>query len=132
LSENPNITFKIIQRFSDYPWDWEGLSINPNITFEIMQRFPYKPWDWSILSYNPNITLEIVQQNPDFVWDWRQLSNNMFNFSKKQKAKKCKLLYMKFKSIQMFKEIFNEVTYRPGNQGYYKALNSFNSKVQIK
>ena len=35
------------------PWNWKGISNNPNITWKIIQDTPDKPWDWSCFSYNP-------------------------------------------------------------------------------
>jgi hypothetical protein len=76
LSQNPNITWEIVQTNPDIPWKWYRLSRNPNITWEIVKENPDKPWDWSGLSLNPNITWEIVQANPDKPWSWDGLSLN--------------------------------------------------------
>ena len=46
------------------------LSENPNITWEIIQANPDKEWNWYLLSGNPNITWDIVEANPDNPWDW--------------------------------------------------------------
>jgi hypothetical protein len=43
LSNNPNITWGIVQANPDKPLDWHGLSINPNITFECdKKKYKYK------------------------------------------------------------------------------------------
>ena len=64
LSENPNITWDIVQKNPQIPWDWYWLSTNPNITWDIVQANPDKKWSWIGLSRNPNITWKIVQANP--------------------------------------------------------------------
>ena len=30
----------------DKPWNWNSLSENPSITWEIVEANPDKPWDW--------------------------------------------------------------------------------------
>ena len=80
LSENPNITWGIVQANPDKQWDYEWLSAkNPNITWGIVQANPDKPWSYYWLSENPNITWDIVQANPDKPWDCVMLSRNKFN-----------------------------------------------------
>ena len=61
---------------SSIPWDWGVLSSNTNITWDIVQAFSDKPWDWNKLSGNPSITWDIVQANPDKRWRWSSLSQN--------------------------------------------------------
>ena len=55
-----------------YRW----LSDNPNITWDIVQNNPDKPWDYRWLSNNPNITWDIVEANPDKPWNYKMLSQN--------------------------------------------------------
>ena len=76
LSENPNITWEIVQANPDKPWNYNQLSINPNVTWEIVQANPDEPWDYNWLSSNPNITWEIVQANLDKPWRYDYLSEN--------------------------------------------------------
>lgn len=76
LSENPNITWKIVQVNPDIDWHYDYLSLNPNITWEIVQANPDKNWDYEFLSENPNITWEIVQENPGKNWNYSRLSKN--------------------------------------------------------
>ena len=59
-----NDLVKLLDLQKDKPWDYEYLSENPNITWEIVQQNPDKPWDWSDISRNPNITSDIVINNP--------------------------------------------------------------------
>ena len=82
LSENPNITWDIVQAHPGKPWDYSMLSGNPSITWEVVQSTLGRPeidWDYSELSANPNITWDIVQANPDppgGKWDYQYLSKN--------------------------------------------------------
>jgi len=78
LSQNPNITWKIIKENPDKKWNWYGISLNPNITWEIIKANPDKPWHWGCISYNQNITWEIIEANPDKEWYWWELSWNKF------------------------------------------------------
>ena len=62
LSNNPNITFDIVEKHIDKPWDWQMLSNNPNITFDIIEKHIDKPWDWCDLSNNQNITFDFIKK----------------------------------------------------------------------
>ena len=44
--------FSYIQENSDKPWDYERLSENPNITWDIVEANPDKPWSYEYLSNN--------------------------------------------------------------------------------
>ena len=66
--------FKIILNNPDEYWNWNFISQNPNITWNIIQANLDKPWNWDRLSENPNITWEIVRDNPDKPWVWAYLS----------------------------------------------------------
>ena len=59
--------FQFILDNPDKPWNWYGISQNPNITWEIIQENPDKPWEWGLngISRNSNITCDIIQANPD-------------------------------------------------------------------
>lgn len=74
LSENPNITWKIVQVNPDIDWHYDYLSLNPNITWEIVQANPDKNWNYSLLSKNPNITWEIITNNLDKPWEFETLN----------------------------------------------------------
>ena len=82
LSRNPNITFDIVEKYIDKPWNWTELSINPNITFDIIEKYSDKPWDlWCGLSMNPNITIDIVEKYRDKGWSWYDLSLSLIHIS---------------------------------------------------
>ena len=70
ISQNPNITMEIIEKYPDKPWNWICISYNPNMTMEIIERYPNKPWNWQNISQNPNITMEMIEKYPDKPWNW--------------------------------------------------------------
>jgi len=76
LSKNPKISWDMIQKHIDKPWDWHELSASFKITWGIIQLNTDKPWDWSNLSRNPNITWDIIQSNPDKNWNYEMVSTN--------------------------------------------------------
>jgi hypothetical protein len=76
LSQNPNITWDIIQAHPDLPWNWENISWNPNITWDIIEQNPDKDWDWMGITINETITLEIIEQNLDKPWNWGRMLDN--------------------------------------------------------
>ena len=68
--------FKFILDTPDKPWKWFwGLSQNPNITWDIIQAHPDKNWYWAHICYkhNPNITWKFIQDHPDKDWDWCEI-----------------------------------------------------------
>ena len=68
----------------------EYISQNPNITWEIVQNNPDKPWKYSMLSQNPNITWKIVRNNSDKSWSYYFLSQNEMKTDKENYInKKC-------------------------------------------
>ena len=90
LSHNPNITSDIVEKHINKPWDWQMLSNNPNITSDIVEEHNDKPWNWYDLSRHPNITFHIIEKHIDKHWDWCVLSLNpniTFDFIKKYKHK---------------------------------------------
>ena len=79
ISDNPNITIEIVEKYPDKDWDWWGISENPNITMEFVEKYLDKPWSWEYMSRNPNITMEFVEKFQDKPWNWRYMSNHMSN-----------------------------------------------------
>jgi hypothetical protein len=71
------------------------LSQNPNITYEIIQQNPDKGWNYNYLSRNSNITYKIIQQNPDGPWNYCYLSTNTFNGRIYNWSKKLHKFYSK-------------------------------------
>lgn len=60
---------------------WYFISENPHITWEIIENNPEINWDWQGISRNPNITLEIINDNPDKDWNWNLISQNKFEYT---------------------------------------------------
>lgn len=60
ISRHKLITWKHIELFPTFPWDWRSVSMNPNVTWDVICNNPNANWDWTHVSKNPNITLEIV------------------------------------------------------------------------
>ena len=77
ISENPNITMDIIEKYPDKPWDWARISLNPSITMDIIEKYPDKPWNWKWISLNPSITMDIIEKHIDKI-DFESLSLNNF------------------------------------------------------
>ena len=63
--------------------EFDYLSNNPIVTWNIIQANPDKDWDWNGISRNSNITWDIIQANPDKNWDWYSISCNKFTLEKK-------------------------------------------------
>tara|TARA_B100001123_G_C15258013_1_gene1005456 strand:+ start:190 stop:1371 length:1182 start_codon:yes stop_codon:yes gene_type:complete len=94
LSQNPNITPKIIQNSLDLHlpvhWDYPYLSSNQNITLPFIKKYIDKPWDWNYISCNSSISLHDIEMNPQLPWNWQYISLNpniTFNFIKRHKDK---------------------------------------------
>ena len=65
LSHNPNLSWDIVQKYIDAPWDWCRLSSHKNMTLDILQSTStnhYK-WDPTGLIDNPNMTWEFIENN---------------------------------------------------------------------
>jgi hypothetical protein len=74
LSNHKNLTFDIIKKFHNLPWEWRNLSRNPCITIDIIRNNPDKKWDWYNMSSNPNMTFEFIKDNLDKAWNWIHIS----------------------------------------------------------
>jgi hypothetical protein len=65
-------------------WNWSGISLNPNITWDIIQKYSNEErtgikglkWDKRALSSHPNITWSIISSNLDWGWDWKRVNIN--------------------------------------------------------
>ena len=77
ISKNPNISIEFIETYTDKPWCWKyGVSDNPNLTMDFIEKFIDKQWDWVEISENLNITMEFIEAYPDKDWDWYSISRN--------------------------------------------------------
>ena len=102
ISKNPNITMKFIERFIWKPWDLCWISQNPNITMDIIEKYPNKEWDWISISFNPNITIEFIEKNLDKPWNWSYISRNPFNYEKELFIEKRMKEYLAAYKIQQY------------------------------
>ena len=110
ISEHPHITWDIIQKNLDKPWNWWSLSCNPNITWKIIEQNLEKPWNWSRLCRNPNITWKIVEQNPEKPWNWSSLSRNSNFLCSEEDILEY---YIKYKAASRIQKVFRESNYNP-------------------
>ena len=105
--------FKFINKYSDKSWDWYWLSENPNITWDIVEANPNitmdiveanldKPWSWRRLSSNPNITWDIIEANLDKYMSWSYLSRN--KFAKEKEIFELRVKHQKFVQKHLFEE----------------------------
>ncbi len=100
-------------------WNYLMLSQNPNITWEIVQANPDKPWNYNYLSANPNITWEIVEANPNKHWDYETLSCNKMD---KQKENYIRKRFQEwFKRSELKEELIANV-WHPKNFWKFKYL----------
>jgi hypothetical protein len=134
LSNSPNTTMEIIQKYPDKPWNWNFISYNPNTTIEFIEKYQEKPLNWWNISRNPNITMEIIDKYPDKPWDWNFISYNpntniefiekypdkpwkRFGIIKHTFAKEKELFYQKYYRIYMatfrLQEYFNRMYDNP-------------------
>jgi hypothetical protein len=72
LSENPNFGWDFYRKYEDdfWSWDYAYMSQNPNITGKIVRANPDKKWEYMWLSTNPSITWEDVLLEPYKPWDY--------------------------------------------------------------
>ena len=83
VSCNPGITMQDIINHPEYPWDWEeSICDNPNLTIQFIKQFPSKEWNWSLISSNPNITMQDIIKNPEYPWSWDNIFTNKFILDK--------------------------------------------------
>jgi hypothetical protein len=96
ISENPNITWNIIEKNKNKPWDWDCVSENPNITWDIVSD-NIELFNPAIISRHPNITMDIINDYPKYNWNWNEIllnknitlefvHDNIIKFKKNNKA----------------------------------------------
>lgn len=92
ISSNPNITWDIISKNIDKPWDWYDIKNNPNITWDVIRDNPkelHKLWNFdslytkssitskglidlnNLISYDSNLPnfWKQISRKPDLTWD---------------------------------------------------------------
>jgi hypothetical protein len=55
--------WKIIEKYSYYPWDWNDVSMNPDITMNIIESHPEKPSGAGTPSADTN-------NGNEYPWNW--------------------------------------------------------------
>lgn len=86
-----NITWDMVQKYPEAPWDWFIMTANPNITWDIIVENPDKPWVIGHFSANPNLTTQIIDENPDVEWDYYSISANPMTLQRKMILEKVLL-----------------------------------------
>ena len=119
MSQNPNLTLKMISKNMDKLWDWFWISCNPVITMEMIKDNPKYPWCWFGLSRNPNLTIEMVLNNLDKRWGWNELGGHMFEKDKER--------FMLIKEHQQFvqehlHDELLEIAFRPSRVMQYLEM----------
>lgn len=76
LSKNPNLTWEIVQKYTNCPWDWVSLSKNPGITIDDIASHSNKPWNWITVSIYRG-KCEDIQKYPDLPWRWDCIYRNL-------------------------------------------------------
>ena len=65
---------KLLLKYPDKPWNWTSVSQNPNVTMKIVLANLDKLWDWYKLSCNQSITMKDIVSHPEIPWDWSGVS----------------------------------------------------------
>ena len=85
ISKHPNVKWEHIKSTINGPqcfgWFWNNVTENPNITFDIVNNNLHYPWNISYLINNKNITMDIIKSNPEIEWNFNQITfnTNLFN-----------------------------------------------------
>jgi hypothetical protein len=75
IYRNPELNMKFFEKHLERV-NWDLLSENPNLTFDIVEKYPDKYWNWCKLSMHKNLTDSIVKKNISFPWVWHAMSIN--------------------------------------------------------
>jgi hypothetical protein len=49
---------------------WKSLSQNPQLDFNFVKKYSDKPWDWSFLSNHTNLSINFILKNINLPWNW--------------------------------------------------------------
>ena len=74
ISRHKSVTWEIINKFSNYPWNPKGVSENSNISWDIILKIVLIRGTGLI--QNTTITPEIIENNMSHNWNWSMLSHN--------------------------------------------------------
>jgi len=75
MSSNPNVTWQLIEEYSDKPWNYEKLLQFLPITKQVLDRPEFIQYSYSI-SANPTLTLELIDLYYTYKWNWTMISIN--------------------------------------------------------
>lgn len=75
ISQNPNLTWEIVEQNPHLHWDMHSLTEHPMVTIDIFEQFEYKYYQ--TFSHNPNITMDYVLNQIELDWDWYAISKNV-------------------------------------------------------
>ncbi len=76
ISLNENITWEIVSKNINKPWNFKNLSLNKNINIDIINSNPQLDWSIKNLSLNENINITDIENNPTLDWCYQRLSSN--------------------------------------------------------
>ena len=135
LYENPSLTWDVVDKYSELPWNFDYLSgvksitwdivcknkekdwnfyimdNNPSVTYQIfLENKDQYNWDYQGYSTNPNLSFKIITDNDDKEWDYKELSKNPMDLEKENFIRKCfQEDFMKEESIaeELAKNIFH-------------------------
>jgi hypothetical protein len=70
LSKNENINERTIYLTRNEKWNWFDLSNNPAISFELVEKTQDKDWCYCSLTKNISITNEDIINHDTLPWNW--------------------------------------------------------------
>lgn len=88
ISSNPNVTLRTIEKYPDYPWDYDYLSENPNMTFQYIlnsislhldaskRHEMCDKWNWEKISKADYLDLQEVINHPELPWNYNSMSEH--------------------------------------------------------
>ena len=71
---------------------------------DIIEKYSDKPWSWTGISHNPNITMEFIEKHIDTL-SLKSLSENKFTFENNRMKKKE--AYMLLEKEHSFHKLMN-------------------------
>ena len=100
FGEHTTVREKVENKYTG-KWCFSGLTENPNITFDIIESNPDLPWDMSWFSYNPNLDNDSMKYIDKY--DFGNISHNKFLYHdtvhKREKSKDIKCRHLYFQNI---------------------------------
>ena len=93
--------------------NWSWISQNPNITMEIIEKYKHKKWNWMFISKNPNITIEFIEKYHSKPWVWNNILSNKFTKEKELFYQKYYRIYIAtFRLQQYFNRMYDNPQYK--------------------